>query len=196
MSSSYHHGRLRAQVLASAAEMIAADGTDSLSLRELARSAGVSHAAPAHHFGDRRGLFTALAAEGFALLGTALEPSVADREFDRTAVAYVRFAVSHPGHFAVMFQADLLDADDPALEAARRRTAGLLRAGLDTVTDDDLEIDRDDARHAAWALVHGVATLWLAGALPGADPEHLAMTAAHQLFGHRGVASPSGAGGG
>ncbi|SIM02784.1 Putative TetR-family transcriptional regulator [Mycobacteroides abscessus subsp. abscessus] len=60
----YHHGDLRAAILTSAADMVARRGATELSLRELAREAGVSHAAPAHHFGDRRGLFTALAADG------------------------------------------------------------------------------------------------------------------------------------
>lgn len=181
--ATYHHGNLRAQVLATAAGLIASDGPDALSLRDLARRAGVSHAAPAHHFGDRRGLFTALAAEGFGLLAEALEPSVAQHEFDRTAVAYVRFAVDHPGHFAVMFRTDLLDQAEPDLTAARDRAANLLDAGLAGIDDDRLLIPRDDARRAAWSLVHGLATLWLAGALPDADPERLALSAARQLFG-------------
>ncbi|PRC49917.1 TetR family transcriptional regulator, partial [Mycobacterium sp. ITM-2017-0098] len=59
---SYHHGDLKAVILAQAAALVAERGADGVSLRELARAAGVSHAAPAHHFTDRRGLFTALAA--------------------------------------------------------------------------------------------------------------------------------------
>ncbi|HEY4796462.1 MAG TPA: helix-turn-helix domain-containing protein, partial [Mycobacterium sp.] len=58
----YHHGDLRAAILNEAARLVAQRGADGVSLRELAREAGVSHAAPAHHFTDRRGLFTALAA--------------------------------------------------------------------------------------------------------------------------------------
>src|SRR5690606_20032828 len=96
---------------------------DGLSLRDLARRSGVSHAAPAHHFGDRRGLFTALAAQGFELLAQALAPSVSGHRFDRTAVAYVRFAVDNPGHFAVMFRSDLLDQTDQALSRARDAAA-------------------------------------------------------------------------
>ena len=64
----YHHGDLKAVILAKAAALVAERGADGISLRELARAAGVSHAAPAHHFTDRRGLFTALATEGFRLL--------------------------------------------------------------------------------------------------------------------------------
>jgi AcrR family transcriptional regulator len=67
----YHHGDLRAAMLTEAARLVAERGVDRVSLRELAREAGVSHAAPAHHFTDRRGLFTALAAQGFELLAAA-----------------------------------------------------------------------------------------------------------------------------
>lgn len=185
MADAYHHGNLRAQVLATAAQIVAADGPDALSLRDLARRAGVSHAAPAHHFSDRRGLFTALAAEGFAYLADDLQPSVTRGRFDETAVAYVRFAVAHPGHFAVMFRTDLVDAADPAFADARAGAGALLDAGLAAVPDAVLVIPRADARRAAWALVHGVATLSLAGAFGDADPEALALRCAHQLFRQR-----------
>ena len=72
-----------------------------LDLRELARAAGVSHAAPAHHFTDRSGLFTALAAEGWRMLAAALTGARPD--FIDAALAYLRFALDHPGHYAVMF---------------------------------------------------------------------------------------------
>ena len=119
--SSYHHGDLKAVILKHAAELVAERGADGVSLRELARAAGVSHAAPAHHFTDRRGLFTALAAEGWRLLAAALadaRPAFAD-----AALAYVRFALKHPGHYAVMFDRSLVDPDDPELVAARDAAA-------------------------------------------------------------------------
>src|SRR6195256_5650444 len=99
--NTYHHGDLKAALLAKAAALVAERGADGVSLRELARNAGVSHAAPAHHFTDRRGLFTALAAEGFSLLAEALLRARGD--FANAALAYVRFAIDHPGHYAVMF---------------------------------------------------------------------------------------------
>src|SRR5258708_36185809 len=68
----YHHGDLRAAILTEAARLVDERGADGISLRELAREAGVSHAAPAHHFTDRRGLFTALAAQGWRMLADAL----------------------------------------------------------------------------------------------------------------------------
>jgi AcrR family transcriptional regulator len=176
--SSYHHGDLRATILAAAAEQIAAEGVDSVSLRGLARRAGVSHAAPAHHFGDRAGLLTALAIAGFDLLGTEL--TSAGTDFREVAVAYVRFALRHPGHFDVMYRRDLLRADDPELAAARTRSGAALRAGV-----AELEPTRPQRRQranqlAAWSLVHGFAALWREGALQNStlagteDPEELA----------------------
>ena len=88
--TNYHHGDLRAVILTEAARLVAERGPDGVSLRELARSAGVSHAAPAHHFTDRRGLFTALATQGFLLLAEALIDARGD--FADAALAYVRFA--------------------------------------------------------------------------------------------------------
>src|SRR5690242_21230127 len=113
---SYHHGDLKAVILAQAAMLVAERGADGVSLRELARAAGVSHAAPAHHFTDRRGLFTALATEGFTLLAAALADT--KPEFAYAARVYVQFALDHPGHYAVMFDKMLYDPADPALRAA------------------------------------------------------------------------------
>src|ERR1700710_1005930 len=93
---SYHHGDLKAAILAQAAPLVAERGADGISLRELARAAGVSHAAPAHHFTDRRGLFTALATEGYQLLAAALAD--ARPMFVDAARAYVRFALAHRRH--------------------------------------------------------------------------------------------------
>src|ERR1700754_1497263 len=96
----YHHGDLKAVILAKAAGLVAERGADGISLRELAREAGVSHAAPAHHFTDRRGLFTALAAQGWGLLATALAEARPD--FIVAALADGGVALDHPGHYAVM----------------------------------------------------------------------------------------------
>ena len=121
----YHHGDLKATILAEAAALVAERGADGLSLRELARAAGVSHAAPAHHFTDRRGLFTALATEGFRMLADALTGARPD--FLDAALAYVGSRIDHPGHYAVMFDKSLYDAADPDLVAAE--TAAGARAG-------------------------------------------------------------------
>ncbi|MFK3730707.1 TetR/AcrR family transcriptional regulator [Streptomyces sp. NPDC088090] len=165
--STYHHGDLRQAVLTAALDVIAADGPAALSLRDLARRAGVSHAAPAHHFGDRTGLLTAIAAQGFGLLADALDggTSLADR-----GRRYVRFAAGHPAHFQVMFSPALLRADDPDLTAARERAGAGLRAGVAGLPGT---ADARTTGIAAWSLAHGFATLYLThnvddavGALP------------------------------
>ncbi len=123
----YHHGDLRRALLSAAVQAIEESGPAALSLRDLARRAGVSHAAPAHHFGDRAGLFTAIAVQGFDALADAL--TEAGDELLDLGVAYVEFAVRHRAHFEVMFHPDLYRADDSELRAARERSGAVLRAG-------------------------------------------------------------------
>jgi AcrR family transcriptional regulator len=126
----YHHGDLRRALLDAAVAAIEESGPAALSLRDLARRAGVSHAAPTHHFGDKAGLLTALAAEGYGLLADELAAEhAASASFLEMGVAYVRFAVAHRAHFEVMFQPELYHADDPELVAARGRSAASLYAG-------------------------------------------------------------------
>ncbi|MEU1349629.1 TetR/AcrR family transcriptional regulator [Streptomyces sp. NPDC005775] len=178
----YHHGDLRRAVLAAALDVIRTEGPAALSLRDLARRAGVSHAAPAHHFKDRTGLLTAIAAEGYDLFADALAEAPDLRE---RGVRYVRFAAEHPAHFQVMFQPDLYRADDPDLLAAKERASVELRAGVTALPSGG----GDDARLTgvtAWSLAHGFATLLLSGNLRGAvgdrDPEEVFRELAARLF--------------
>jgi AcrR family transcriptional regulator len=167
-STRYHHGDLRRALLSAAAEEIAANGVAALSLRELARRAGVSHAAPAHHFKDKRGVFTALAAEGFALLH-AMTTEVLVAEVDdalvRAGECYVEFALEHPAHFAVMFDAALLDYSDADLTRERDIAFdNLYQAVRRTTAAEEPELTMQVV--AAWTVVHGMASLWLTGNLP------------------------------
>src|SRR5215207_9150348 len=100
--SRYHHGTLPDALLKATAQLVLESGVSGLSLREVARRAGVSHGAPAHHFGDKAGLLTALATQGFELLGDEMEATAARRDFLEAGLAYVRFATGHPAHFQVM----------------------------------------------------------------------------------------------
>jgi AcrR family transcriptional regulator len=162
---SYHHGDLRRALLAAAAEAIAESGPAALSLRDLARRAGVSHAAPAHHFGDKAGLLTALAVEGFSRLADALDASrEQDSSLLESGVAYVHFATRNRAHFEVMFQPSLYDRDDPEVVAAAQRAAAALSTGVSTLDDPPAAEDTRESELAAWSIVHGFATLWLAGA--------------------------------
>jgi AcrR family transcriptional regulator len=153
----YHHGDLRRAILDEALQVIAADGPAALSLRDLARRAGVSHAAPAHHFKDKAGLLTAIAIDGYEKLAEALTEGSASL-LDLGA-AYVRFALEHPASFEVMFSPDLYHQSDVDLAAARARTSALLQAGV---------ASRRSSRTtalAAWSLAHGFATLWATGSM-------------------------------
>ncbi|MEV5828933.1 TetR/AcrR family transcriptional regulator [Spirillospora sp. NPDC052242] len=178
---SYHHGNLRRAVLDAAADAIAESGPAGWSLRELARRAGVSHAAPAHHFGDKTGVLTAVAAEGYTRFADALE--AAGDDLHDIGLAYVRFAVDHPAHFAVMFRPQLYRPDDPELAAARVRADAVLTWGVRGVAPDGGRDADGTAALAAWSIVHGFADLWLSGALPadlGDDP----VAAAGPIIGH------------
>ncbi len=163
MNRSYHHGDLRRTLIEAAVARIERDGPSNLSLRGIARTAGVSHAAPAHHFGDKTGLFTAVAAEGFSLLAARTTPML-DRPdaLLQTGVVYVRFAVEHRGYFEVMFRPDLHRAQDPELVAARQKSFDVLyraaRTGAGIADDQDVT----GLAVAAWSVVHGFATLYLA----------------------------------
>ncbi|GAA2683197.1 TetR/AcrR family transcriptional regulator [Actinoplanes palleronii] len=184
---SYHHGDLRRALLTAAAEAITESGVTALSMRDLARRAGVSHAAPSHHFTDKAGLLTALATDGFEQLTKALATSrLASNSLLELGVTYLRFALAHRAQFEVMFRTDLYHAEDPELLAARRQAADALYAGMTDLPDAPLagptaasparparegtsELVPDEVREvglAAWSMVHGFATLWLSGAFP------------------------------
>jgi AcrR family transcriptional regulator len=144
----------------------------------------VSHAAPAHHFVDRRGLFTALAAQGFALLAEALNN--ARGHFGDAALAYVRFALEHPGDCQVMFNKSLLDVADTELAAAEAAAAAELSRGVATLHDPHAQADPAGAQLAAWSLVHGFSTLWLNDAVnvdvKETDPMESVLRIATMLF--------------
>ncbi|MFD5316806.1 TetR/AcrR family transcriptional regulator [Streptomyces sp. NPDC127098] len=184
-ASGYHHGNLRRAVIDAALEAIDESGPTGWSLRALARRAGVSHAAPVHHFGDKAGLLTAVAAEGYELFADALEARAAEGDFQEVGVAYVRFAVRHRAHFAVMFRPELYRPDDPALVAARDRAGAVLAAGARRLSAEPAG-DRA-VTLAAWSAAHGFAGLWLDGALPeardpGQDPEAVARRVFRAMF--------------
>jgi AcrR family transcriptional regulator len=166
----YHHGDLRAALIAAAEAVIAERGVDGFSLRETARRAGVSPAAPGHHFRDARGLLTAVAAAAFRDFGDALAAAAegADQAGRIRAMgfAYVRFALSSPARFDLMWRRPLLDGADPDLDAAASRAFAILdRAarGRDSMREgpDDPALAPSIA---AWSIVHGFARLALEGA--------------------------------
>lgn len=182
MNGQYHHGNLRRALLEEAVTVIEETGVDSVSLRDLARRIGVSHAAPAHHFGDRKGLFTALAVQGLGQLAAALREATKNG-FEEAAVAYVRFARTHPGHYSVMYQQALVHSDDGALIAARAEARQALMAGVESIPVSRRSFLTDqEAAHVAWALVHGLTARADEGG-ECKDLDDLTRRAARQLFG-------------
>jgi AcrR family transcriptional regulator len=160
----YHHGDLPAAALAEVDGIVREQGIASVSLREVARRVGVSNAAPSHHFGDKAGLLTAYAAQGFELLAAHLGRASGPDGLLSLGQAYVGFAIERPGHFAVMFRPELLHTDDPDLLAAGAGAFGALAATIADTRGLEPHDERVQfAAAGAWSLVHGFATLWLAG---------------------------------
>jgi AcrR family transcriptional regulator len=147
--ATYHHGDLRAAMLAAAARLVEEEGVVGLSVREAARRAGVSHNAPYRHFPDRESLLAALAADGLAQLEKALE----GRSGRELGEAYVRFALANPRRFQMMFA---MGRGGAMYERFAQAFAG---SGADSKA----------AAAAAWSLVHGLAQLAIAGHVERSD---------------------------
>ena len=172
-------GNLRQALLDAAVATLDEVGADRLSLREVARRAGVSHAAPAHHFTDKAGLLTAVATQGFGMLVSYLadaRPGGAGQPADQLPAlgrAYAQFAEENPGRFEVMFRPGLLRADDPAFQRAGDAAFQALRHHIATCQSHGWrEREPTDAlAAAAWALAHGIAVLRMQGSLARHYPD-------------------------
>jgi AcrR family transcriptional regulator len=145
-----------------------------LSLRQVASRVGVSNRAPAHHFKDKAGLLTEFAIEGYELLAQSVVASITtsaassgDEILEAVGRGYVRFAVSHPEHFEVMFRLDVLHPREPRFVAASEVAYGLLTSTIEQCREEGRLAGRDTEVVAvsAWSLVHGLSTLWLSGRL-------------------------------
>jgi AcrR family transcriptional regulator len=201
----YHHGDLRAALLDKIGLIIRERGVGVLSIREVARRARVSHAAPAHHFGSKSGLLTAFAVQGYHRLAERIRETIAAAGAttppDVLAAmgrGYVMFAVENPEHFGVMFPGHLVDQRDAAYLAASDRCFGPLvdvirRAAAEGYVDDDPML----VAASAWAIVHGLASLWMSGriqARTGARDADALASAVTRLFVDRVMKKGSGEG--
>jgi AcrR family transcriptional regulator len=165
----YHHGDLRASLLEAAARWLDEQGAETLTLRELARTAGVSHAAPYHHFAGRDDLLAGVAELAFDRLGDALAVAAADATDPAHALldigeAYVRAALAHPAQFRLMFGPMLArKAGHPGLQrAAEHAFSVLLQAATAYAPARGLALAL-----AGWSLSHGAANLAIDGAFAG-----------------------------
>jgi AcrR family transcriptional regulator len=166
----YHHGDLRAALVASARRILHEEGLDALTLRAVARAAGVSQTAPYRHFADRRALMGAVAATGFRELHEAMGAAMAGargREgFKGVALAYVGFARNNPSLYRVMFGPEVANTGDlPELAQVSRSALGFVRQGVEQLQAVGLIRDGDPGLMAIslWASLHGLVLLILDG---------------------------------
>ena len=173
----YHHGDLRESLIVSAEEILREKGVAAFSLREAARRTGVSPAAPAHHFGDTRGLLTAVAARGFRRLtdelGAALEGVPAERRLKAIGSRYLKFACDNPALFSMMWMRDLVEPDDEEYVTAGRAAFNVFERAATGSDMAPATAPRTPGATliAAWAMLHGLARLKLEGALVNVPPE-------------------------
>jgi AcrR family transcriptional regulator len=162
----YHHGDLRAALIAAGLDLLGQRSADDLGLREVARAVGVSATSVYRHFPDKGALLAALAGEGLVLLARAQHDAAAAAGggvagFSATGVAYVRFALDNPALFRLIFANP--DAHGATLVATEAMT--FLRenaAGLAADSGGDAQV----VAMRAWAMVHGLAMLMLDGLVP------------------------------
>ncbi|MBU8894496.1 TetR/AcrR family transcriptional regulator [Corallococcus sp. H22C18031201] len=202
--SRYHHGDLRQALVDAAVALIAEEGFAALTLREVARRAGVTHAAPYRHFADKEALLEAVAAEGYRAMAREMRQRMERvtgplEQLITAGEAYVLFAVRHPPHFRVMFGPHFTRPHEPVASEAGEdafsllvrcieagQAAGLLRAG-----------DRLSLALTAWSQVHGLASLLVDRQIDPAEhgsesAETLARTQTRRLV--EGLAAPLGQG--
>lgn len=168
--ATYHHGDLRAACVRAAMELLEEGGETALSLRAVARRAGVSPAAPYRHYEDREALVSAVAAVGYRELAerlAAAHPSPSTPEqLARVAIAYVQFALERPALFRIMF-GEPCDRDNDERVAATTAVSLYVR---EIVRRGFPQADADALATAIWALVHGLAFLHLDGKLDARSP--------------------------
>ena len=164
--------QVREALLTAARAELVEHGRAAISLRAVARRAGLSHASPKYHFGDRSGLLTAIATEGFHALACRLSEvheSDAQQQLAILGRAYIDFGLSHPALFELMFAPTELHADDPELIAAQQQAIGSLTTAVSQLTGiDATPSGTPQLALASWALVHGLVVLARDGALQAA----------------------------
>ena len=161
MTSEYHHGDLPAALRAAAVDLIQERGPAKFSLREVARRAGVSHAAPSHHFGDARGLLSSVAAEGFSTLTKAMREATEGVDDPRERLlacgrAYITTALENPGHYSVMVTHEFTDEDEPYLMQCSFDSYMVLLETVEHLSDTlNPDLDVDSTATLLWAGAHG-----------------------------------------
>src|SRR4029078_12655606 len=156
----YHHVDLHEELLKAPERVLERDGLAGLTLRAVAREAGVSHAAPTHHFGDLTGLLSELAAIGFRMFNVAM---VAARDSETlpmmkalaNAKAYVAYAQAHPGMYSLMFRNERIDMTRASLHEAASAAFQGLATSAGASGAETLSLDQAAVIARNWSLVHG-----------------------------------------
>jgi AcrR family transcriptional regulator len=164
---------LRARLLAVTDELLATEGVPGVSLREIARRAGVSHGAPLRHFPSLASLLAHVSAGGFRGLNDAVAAGASASgppALDRLAGAargYCRFGLGQPGLLTLMFRWDLVDLSEPELISASQAAFGQLTDLVAAAQAEGWQPGFESRRLAAalWSAVHGLVSLWVPGAL-------------------------------
>lgn len=183
----YHHGNLKAALIAAATELLEREGAEALSFRAVARAAGVSQSAPYNHFTGKEDLLATVAEAGFCALGAAQEAVAAGMPAGETCVIglgldYIGFAADHPQLYRLMFGVGVPDWHaHPQVSAAKQATFAPIRAALSAYLPAAPAAICESAAVAAWGLAHGLAMLRIDGSLGRRDmadssPEQAALT--------------------
>lgn len=194
----YHHGDLPNALLAAVGDIVEEKGAANVSLREAARRAGVSHSAPAHHFGDKEGMLAAFCHQGHQILAAEMQAAFTDagdappdRRISVAGEAYVRFADAHRAHFDVMFRTGLAEVTMASHHEFQEQGAMALLRGL----VDELVVmgvaEPEEAEAVAvclWSSAHGLASLWVDGAIADAFPGLTLDELLEQAFGPSQIA--------
>ena len=171
-NASYHHGNLRAALLEAGVTLLEKRGLNGLSLRKVAAAAGVSHAAPAHHFPALKDLLTALAAIGFERFDRAMRKErdgaakSPEKQLQAAAMGYAKFATKNPGLFRLMFSAALVDASDPVLRqraSAAFSQLAAISAPVSAFLGLDAGAETEEIQKLVWSVAHGYAHLFIEG---------------------------------
>ena len=177
----YHHGDLRSALLDAGLQLVQREGIDAVTLRKVAHQAGVSHAAPYHHFKDKAELIEALAVEAYRHFKNSLtetwaaESNLPMQGLGALGVAYVHFALEHPAEFRLMHLPGMRQTEEygkpSTISVAATEAYNVLRNAIDVCQQQGLidPGDTDSYALTAWSSVHGLAVLLLDGMIDEYD---------------------------
>lgn len=162
----YHHGDLKTAILDAAEELLAERPIEMVSMRELARKAGVSAGAPYHHFKDRSGLILAMCQRGFTRLGKTLTDSQSENGLDGLIQGYLEFSQTHSALYQLMFSPEAtMGSNSTELHPFARPVANTLAHEMKVGREGELSRDEELVLASVWCFMHGLSSLGRAAPL-------------------------------